>query len=180
MASPINEHKKNIKKKINFALLLISDTRFKESLEGKPSSDRSMPLIESILKKNSHEIIDKSIVPDEISKIKDAIKNFTLNELIDVIITTGGTGINPRDVTIEAIMPLIDKKIEGFGELFRYLSYLEVGTAAILSRAFAAVIEQKIIFCLPGSPNACKLALEKIILKETGHALKMIGKTGGE
>ncbi|NHI94412.1 MAG: MogA/MoaB family molybdenum cofactor biosynthesis protein [Candidatus Lokiarchaeota archaeon] len=176
MASPVYEHKKDTKKKINFSIILISDTRYNEFKEGKASSDKSLGLIQKILEENNHKIIKYIIIPDEISKISAAVNELLANDSIDMIITTGGTGISPRDVTVEAIMPLLDKKIEGFGEIFRYLSYIEIGSAAMLSRAFAGVIKQKIIYCLPGSPNACKLALEKLILKESGHALKMIGK----
>ena len=180
MASPVHEHKKDIKKKINFGVVLISDTRYNELEEGKPSSDESIKLIEEILKQNNYEVINSIIVPDEISKISNVVNEFLSNESIDIIITTGGTGISKRDVTVEAIMPMLYKKIEGFGEIFRSLSYSEIGSAAMLSRAFAGVIKDKIIYCLPGSPNACKLALEKLILKEAGHALKMIGKSGGK
>ena len=180
MASPVHDHKKGIKKKINFGIILISDTRYNELKDQKPSSDKSLKLIEDILKQKQHIIIESAIVPDEISKISNAVNEFLAKESIDIIITTGGTGISSRDVTVEAIMPLLYKKIVGFGELFRHLSYSEIGSAAMLSRAFAGVIKDKLIFCLPGSPNACKLALEKLILNEAGHALKMIGKFGGK
>ncbi len=179
MTSPVKDHKKHIKKNINFAVLLVSDTRFQEYSENKPSSDKSLILIEDLLKKNDHVLQKKIIVPDEKEKIISAINEFVSDDTIDIIISTGGTGISPRDVTYEAIYSLLDKKIDGFGEIFRQLSYLEIGSAAMLSRSFSGVIKEKIIFCLPGSPNACKLALEKLILKEAGHALKMIGTIGG-
>jgi len=180
MASPVKDHKKHVIKNIKFAILLVSDSRFQELKENKPSSDKSLALIEGILKENDQILVKKVIVPDVKEKIIDIINEFTTDETIDIIISTGGTGISPRDVTYEAINPLLDKRIDGFGELFRQLSYLEIGSAAMLSRAFSGVIKDKVIFCLPGSPNACKLALEKLILKEAGHALKMIGKVGGK
>lgn len=180
MSSPVKDHKKHVIKNIKFAVLLVSDTRFQEFKENKPSSDISLALIEELLKENNHVLTKKVIVPDEKQKIIDVINDFIADESIDIIISTGGTGISSRDITYEAIHPLLDKEIDGFGEIFRQLSYQEIGSAAILSRAFSGVIKQKVIFCLPGSPNACKLALEKIILKESGHALKMIGKTGGK
>ena len=180
MASPVKEHKKNIIKNIKFGLILVSDTRYQEYKENKPSSDKSLPLIEELLKKNDHFLSKNIIVPDEKEKIVEEVNNLVADDSIDIIITTGGTGISPRDVTFEAIHPLLDKEINGFGELFRQLSYSEIGSAAMLSRAFSGVIKKKVIFCLPGSPNACKLALEKLILKEAGHALKMMGKPGGK
>jgi len=90
---------------------------------------------------------------------------------VDAIITCGGTGINPSDVTIETLEPILEKELPGFGELFRHLSYQEIGSAAVMTRAVAGVAKGKVIFCLPGSPNAAKLCLEKLILPETGHII---------
>ena len=94
---------------------------------------------------------------------------------VDVVILTGGTGIAPRDVTIEAIRPLLDREIEGFGELFRMLSFNEIGAAAFLSRALAGVVGGKILVALPGSPAACRLGLEKLLLPELGHVASLLG-----
>ncbi|RJS85086.1 molybdenum cofactor biosynthesis protein MoaB, partial [Candidatus Bathyarchaeota archaeon] len=91
---------------------------------------------------------------------------------IDVIITCGGTGISPSDVTIEAVRPLLEKELEGFGELFRLLSYQEIGSAALLTRAVAGVSKGKVIFCIPGSPNSVKLSLEKLVIPEAAHIIK--------
>lgn len=114
-----------------------------------------------IIKDSSNfEVIEYRLVPDDKQRIVSAFRE--LIEKVDVIITTGGTGITPKDVTIEALEPLVDKELDGFGEIFRMLSYREVGTAAILSRAFAGVVNGKALFCLPGSKKAVKLAMELI------------------
>jgi molybdenum cofactor biosynthesis protein B len=116
------------------------------------------------------------IVKDEPQAIKSQIEEWLKSD-VDVIITTGGTGISPRDITIETVRPLFTKEIEGFGELFRYLSYTEdVGTKALLSRAIAGTVNDKLIFCLPGSSGAVKLALNKLIKPELNHLVHELTK----
>ena len=114
-------------------------------------------------------MVHHTLVKDDISEIRAALEDFLKNKNIQAIILNGGTGIGKKDVTIEAIKPFLEKELTGFGELFRYLSYKEIGSPAILSRAMACVGKGKLIFCLPGSTNACKLAMEKLILPELGH-----------
>ncbi|HID43999.1 MAG TPA: molybdenum cofactor biosynthesis protein [Archaeoglobaceae archaeon] len=108
----------------------------------------------------SYRISDYRLIPDEIIRIQKEVINLLRQN--DAVTTTGGTGITPADVTVEAIKPLLTKKIEGFGEIFRMLSYREIGTSAFLSRTFAGLIEDKVVFCLPGSPKAVKLGSELI------------------
>ncbi|MCL4346535.1 MAG: molybdenum cofactor biosynthesis protein MoaB, partial [Candidatus Thermoplasmatota archaeon] len=103
--------------------------------------------------------------------IRSALYNM-LNEKCDVIIFTGGTGITSRDITYESVEPELNKKIPGFGELFRFLSYQEIGSAAMMSRAFAGVVRGKVVFCLPGSPDGVRLAMDRLILPEIGHAIR--------
>jgi len=169
------KHKEGAPKKLNYSILLVSDTRFLEIQENKESTDKSIPMIKKILEQNDQNLVSSKIVPDDKEKIESALKKF-LNDKNEVIITTGGTGIAERDITIEVIRPLFEKTLEGFGELFRYLSYKEIGSAAMLSRATAGIINKKIIFCLPGSPNAVKLALKSLIIPESGHIIKMLKK----
>jgi len=114
----------------------------------------------TILDLSKFDVIEYRLVPDDRQRIVSAFEE--LLEKVDVIITTGGTGITPKDVTIEALEALVDKKLDGFGEIYRMLSYKEVGTAAILSRAFAGVVNGRVLFCLPGSKKAVKLAMELI------------------
>lgn len=168
------KHKEGTKKIIKYGVILVSDRRYEEKKSGRKLTDETMPLIKKILEKYNQEFIWFELVPDDPDLILKALTN-PGNQAADIIIFTGGTGIGSRDVTVETIRPILDKEIDGFGELFRYLSFQEIGTAAMLSRAIAGTYKGKIIFCLPGSPNAVRLALEQIILKEAGHLLKMLG-----
>ncbi|HIH97418.1 MAG TPA: molybdenum cofactor biosynthesis protein MoaB [Thermoplasmata archaeon] len=159
------EHKAKAPKSVKFAVLTISSTRDFER-------DKSGKLIEESLEKAGHQLIKRIIVKDKLEDIKNGVKSLLLIDA-EVIITTGGTGISTKDLTLEAIKPLLSKEIQGFGELFRHLSYEEIGSPAILSRALGGVTnlegKRKILIALPGSPNACKLACEKLIIPELSH-----------
>lgn len=162
-----------LERNINVALLTVSDTRDFDS-------DKGGQLVQSLLKEINVSIEEHhyKIVKDDKNAITLQIKQWLEdNENIDVIITTGGTGISQRDVTIEAVRPLLTKEIEGFGELFRYLSYSEdVGTRALLSRAIGGTAKDKLIFALPGSTGAVKLAIEKLIKPELNHLVHELTK----
>nr|WP_206167226.1 molybdenum cofactor biosynthesis protein B [Mammaliicoccus sciuri] len=156
---------------INVAVLTVSDTRTKET-------DKGGQLVQQYLKNLNVEIKEGhyQIVKDDVTEIQTQVNEWLSND-VDVIITTGGTGISQRDVTIEAIKPLLDKEIEGFGEIFRYLSYTEdVGTRAILSRAIAGTVGHQVIISIPGSTGAVKLAMEKLITKELNHLVHELNK----
>lgn len=156
---------------INVAVLTVSDTRTKET-------DKGGQLVQQYLKDLNVEIREGhyQIVKDDVTEIQTQVNEWLSND-VDVIITTGGTGISQRDVTIEAIKPLLDKEIEGFGEIFRYLSYTEdVGTRAILSRAIAGTVGHQVIISIPGSTGAVKLAMEKLITKELNHLVHELNK----
>lgn len=160
-----------IDRNINVAILTVSDTRTKVT-------DKGGQLVYKYLEDLNVDIHEGhyQIVRDEIAPIQEQIKIW-LSEGVDAIITTGGTGISQRDVTIEAIKPLIDKEIEGFGELFRYLSYVEdVGSRALLSRAIAGTVGHQVIMAVPGSTGAVKLAMEKLITKELNHIVYELNK----
>ncbi|EEE50089.1 MogA/MoaB family molybdenum cofactor biosynthesis protein [Staphylococcus capitis] len=162
-----------LERNINVALLTVSDTRDFDS-------DKGGQLVQSLLKEINVSIEEHhyKIVKDDKNAITLQIKQWLEdNENLDVIITTGGTGISQRDVTIEAVRPLLTKEIEGFGELFRYLSYTEdVGTRALLSRAIGGTAKDKLIFALPGSTGAVKLAIEKLIKPELNHLVHELTK----
>lgn len=149
---------------VRCAVLTISDTRTEET-------DTGGKLIRSLLESQGHKVVRYRIVPDEIWKVREVFVSWVADEEVEVIVTTGSTGISPRDVAVEAILPLLDKTLDGFGELFRALSLSSVGSAAMMSRAFAGVANRKVIFCLPGSPDACQLAMTKLILPELRHLL---------
>lgn len=131
------------------------------------ADDTSGDLIRELVAKTGHRVGYSAIVPDSLEQIRAAIEQ-NLPQL-DGVIITGGTGIGPRDVTIEAVRPLLDKELDGFGELFRMLSFQEIGSAAIMSRALAGISNRRLIVALPGSPAACRLAMEKLLLPELGH-----------
>jgi molybdenum cofactor biosynthesis protein B len=156
------EHKEKAKSSIKCFIITVSDTRT-------PQTDESGKVITELLKKNGHEITGYVILKDEPAVVREFVKNESLEEDVEVIIANGGTGISSRDSTFEAIDAALEKKLQGFGELFRYLSYKEIGSAAIMSRACAGVLNKKIIISIPGSENAVRLAMEKLILPEITH-----------
>lgn len=158
----VKDHKCHSVEKVKCAVLTISDSRTKEN-------DDSGRIIIEELEKNGHEVLHYSIVKDDMPEIQDKIQELLRNSEVQAMIVNGGTGISKRDVTVESIVPIVEKKLEGFGELFRALSYDEIGSASIMSRAFAGVANGKVILCVPGSPNACNLAMEKLIIPELGH-----------
>ena len=168
------EHKKKVPTKIKFALLVVSDSRFKQQEEHKEVDDESSPVAKRILEENGYEISTREIVPDERAKIVGRVLALIERDDCDAILTIGGTGLSKRDITVESIEILIEKKVVGFGEIFRNLSYLKVGTPAILSRALAGIIRNKVIFSLPGSPQSVELGLRQLIVPEVGHILKHI------
>jgi molybdenum cofactor biosynthesis protein B len=154
---------------VNVAVLTISDTRTRDD-------DRSGELIRTNLSWRGHAVADYAIVKDDAAEITRTIQSWLERDDIDAIITNGGTGIAGRDTTYEAISTLLERRLDGFGELFRMLSWPEIGAAAMLSRAVAGVASGKAIFCTPGSSNAVKLAMERLIGPEIGHVVHEIKK----
>jgi len=171
------EHKKHAPKNINIALLIVSTSRYNELKEKGRSSDKTIDIVNSVLEKNEKiSLISTEFVPDSADFLVTKFLSLIDKESIDAIVLSGGTGLSPKDITFETISPMLEKELSGFGELFRYLSYEEIGPSAMLSRASAGVIKKKMIFLLPGSPNAVKLALEKLIFPELGHMIYLINK----
>ena len=168
-------HKKGTKKQYKCAILTISTSKYWEKAKGSEADigDLSGESAQELVKRNGHAVVYYEVVPDDKEKIYEGIVN-ALGTDAEFIITSGGTGLTKNDVTIEVVSKLLDKEITGFGELFRLKSYEEIGTAAVLSRAIAGVINQKAIFCLPGSPNAVKLAMTEIIMPEIAHIMKHV------
>jgi len=141
---------------INIAIITISDTRTTEN-------DTSGDTLEQRITKAGHQMAKRIIIPDDINKIKDTLEKLSSEKEIDCIITTGGTGLTGRDTTPEAIKDLASKHIDGFGELFRQVSFNKIGTSAIQSRAVAALVNTTYVFCLPGSTGACKDGWDEIL-----------------
>jgi len=146
-------------------VLTASDSRSAET-------DESGRLIRELLTAGGHRVEYYEVLPDDPVLIRSAVLEHLRN--LDALIVNGGTGISARDSTIEAIRVLLDKELEGFGELFRYLSYEQIGSAAFLSRAVAGIAAGKIVVALPGSPDACRLAMEKLLLPELGHMAHLL------
>ena len=143
-------------KKLNINIIIVSDTRT-------AGTDKSGKLLKKLIKKSGHRVIEKIIVPDDIYAIRSSVSNYIINKEIDVVIASGGTGITGRDGTPEAIKVLLDKEIEGFGELFRSLSFDKIKTSSLQTRALAGVANSTFIFVLPGSADACSTAWNDII-----------------
>ncbi|MFC4401686.1 MogA/MoaB family molybdenum cofactor biosynthesis protein [Gracilibacillus xinjiangensis] len=164
------EHKAEAPSSVRCKVITVSDTRIEQT-------DKSGKLMIDYLEKNHHSVTAYEIVKDQKADIERAIKHGIDQSDVDAILLNGGTGIAKRDVTIEVVEVLLDKKMPGFGEIFRILSYRDdIGSAAILSRATAGVIHNKAIFATPGSSGAVKLAMERLIIPELGHVMREINK----
>jgi len=163
------EHREQAQATVRCAVLTISDTRSKDV-------DRSGELVRQNLSWRGHEVVAYEIVPDDSSRIAALMRDWIERPDVQAIITNGGTGIAGRDNTYEVIVSLLDKQLTGFGEIFRMLSFQEIGAAAMLSRAIAGIAKGTAIFSLPGSSNAVKLAMEKLIGPEIGHVVLEITK----
>jgi molybdenum cofactor biosynthesis protein B len=151
------------------ALLTVSDTRDEQT-------DRSGATMRTRLEAAGHRVFDRRIVPDEPDTVREVALGWLAADGCDGVLVSGGTGISARDRTYEALCNLLDKRLDGFGELFRALSYEEIGSAAMLSRAAGGVARGKLLFLLPGSTAAVRLALDKLILPEIGHLLGELSK----
>lgn len=141
---------------INIAVLTVSDTRT-------PETDTSGDALQLGVQEAGHNVTERAIVIDDIYKIRACVSQWIADSQVHAILITGGTGFTARDSTPEAMIPLFDKEIDGYGELFRSISYDDIGTSTIQSRSIAGVANRTVIFCMPGSPNACKTAWSKII-----------------
>lgn len=158
-------HKEKLPKNLKIAVISVSTTR---SIE----EDKSGIWIKKQIGKEGHEAVAHHVVTDEIEAIREVIAQVLEKRSPHAILMTGGTGLSPRDVTVEAMTPLFDKTLTAFGVLFAQLSFEEIDSAAILSRATAGLIGKAVIFCMPGSLKACKLACNQLIFPELGHIVK--------
>jgi molybdenum cofactor biosynthesis protein B len=166
----VEQHRRAAPTQLGFAILTVSDTREKRD-------DVSGDAIREKVSAAGHRIVDSILVRDDVAAIRDAVRRLLALPGTDVVVTTGGTGFSPRDVTLDAVGPLFDQEVEGFGELFRMLSYPQVGAAAMLSRAAAGLVGTRAVFLLPGSPKAVALAMEALILPEAAHLLGQARRT---
>ncbi len=165
----VEQHREAAPEVVRCAILTVSDTRTSET-------DTSGQLIRHHLSWRGHQIVAYEIVADDAEQIGTLLDEWTARGDIQAIVANGGTGIARRDTTFDAITGRLDKRLDGFGEIFRMLSYQQIGAAAMLSRAVAGVIGSTVIFCTPGSANAVKLAMESLIAPEIAHVVYELTK----
>jgi len=158
----LEKHRAESRPVLRFAVITVSDTR-------DAATDRGGPRIVELLGEAGQRVARRALVRDEPAEIERAVRECLADAEVDLLLTTGGTGLAPRDQTVPTLERMFESAIPGFGELFRWLSFREIGSAAILSRACAGVIGRKVVIALPGSPKALDLALREIILPEAGH-----------
>jgi len=167
LADSVAEHREKSKLSAGVAVITLSTSR---SLD----SDKSGDVLQELLEAGGHQVLVRKVIPDSRTVLRATLRELIREKNIHAIITTGGTGLAPLDITIETVQGMLDKVLPGFNALFMLLSYPQVKSAAMLSRALAGTIKGKIIFCLPGSPRACQLAMESLILPELGHILMLL------
>ncbi len=165
-----HHHRKDAAQAVSVVVITVSDTRTLET-------DTGGALAQELLEKAGHRVVSRSIVADEGQAISAALEGALTREKVQAVVLTGGTGVAPRDVTPESVQPLLEREIPGFGELFRQLSYEEIGSAALLSRGLAGVERGRGVFVIPGSRGAVRLAFERLILAELGHLVAEAVKT---
>jgi molybdenum cofactor biosynthesis protein B len=157
---------------VRCAVVTVSDTRTLQT-------DRGGQAIVDLLDGSGHATVVRQIVPDDPQLLRPLVQGLAARDDVDVILVTGGTGISPRDQTFETISALADRPLPGYGELFRLLSYQEIGPAAMLSRTVGGLMARTVVLTMPGSPSAVSLAMRRLILPELGHLVQQAGKTLG-
>jgi molybdenum cofactor biosynthesis protein B len=168
-AATPREHRATAPTTVACYVITVSDTKT-------PETDTSGAVIRELLTAAGHRVTGSAIVRDEPAEVARLVRAACADPAVHAVILTGGTGITSRDATYEAVEALLDKRLPGFGELFRMLSFAEIGPAAMLSRAQLGIHARRIVVSLPGSPNACRLALERLLIPELGHLLREVSR----
>ncbi len=169
LPNPSRRHKALAPLAVGCAVVTVSDSKTL-------ATDLTGRLLADGLRKAGHAVAWCALVKDDPPAIRRAVRKGLADRRVQAVITNGGTGITSRDVTVEAVEELLEKRLDGFGELFRLLSYRQVGSAAVMSRALAGTVGRKIVICLPGSPRAAELALKKLLLPELGHITQQLAR----
>jgi molybdopterin adenylyltransferase len=164
LSESVHKHRESAPETVRVAILTISDTRT-------PETDTGGDIAEELLEDAGQEVVERRIVRDEVAGIRNNLVDILARSDVDAVITTGGTGISARDTTYEVVERMVEKRLDGFGEIFRMLSYEEIGAAAIMSRALAGSVGSKFVASLPGSRNAVRLAVEKLLVPELSHVV---------
>jgi molybdopterin adenylyltransferase len=164
LSESVHKHRESAPETVRVAILTISDTRT-------PETDTGGDVAEELLEGAGQEVVERRIVRDEVSGIRNNLIDLLARSDVDAVVATGGTGISARDTTYEVVERMVEKRLDGFGEIFRMLSYEEIGSAAIMSRALAGSVGSKFVASLPGSRNAVRLAVEKLLVPELSHVV---------
>ena len=162
MSESVHKHRESAPERVRVAVLTISDTRT-------PETDTGGETVEALMRDAGHDIVGRDIIRDDASAIRTKLVELLARSDVDAVVTTGGTGISAHDTTYEVVDRMLEKKLDGFGEIFRMLSYEEIGAAAMLSRCVAGAVGAKFVVCLPGSRDAVRLAVEKLLVPEISH-----------
>jgi len=169
---PHEKHRCAAPKTVKISIITVSTSRYRAVKMGDDASDTSGSKAKRMVEEAGHIVVSKKIVDDDIGMIRLELLKSIYEEGAEAVILTGGTGVTGRDVTVEAVRPLLDRELEGFGDIFRSVSYSQIGSPAHLTRAVAGVVDRRIVYCVPGSPGAVETALS-IILPELPHAVYM-------
>jgi molybdopterin adenylyltransferase len=164
LSEAVHKHRESAPETVRVAIVTISDTRT-------PETDTGGDVAQELLEGAGQEVVERRIVRDEVAGIRNDLVDLLARSDVDAVITTGGTGISARDTTYEVVDRMIEKRLDGFGEVFRMLSYEEIGSATIMSRALAGSVGSKFLASLPGSRNAVRLAVEKLLVPELAHVV---------
>lgn len=167
LKNPVEEHREKAKGRANVAIITLSSTR---SIE----NDQSGDIIQALVEGGGHAVTLRKVITDSRNVLRATLRELARQKDVEVIITNGGTGLATSDITVETVRGMLDKEIPGFDALFMMLSYPTIKSAAMLSRALAGTINKKLVFCLPGSPKACKLAMEQLVLPDLAHMLMVL------
>jgi len=160
----VHDHRQRAPRAVRLGILTVSDTRT-------PADDESGALIRDLAVAAGHAVVEHRVLPDEADPVRALLRAWASDDRFEAILVCGGTGISGRDTTFEAVSAILDRRLDGFGELFRALSFQQIGPAAMLSRAVAGILAGRPVFSMPGSPNAVRLAMERLILPELGHVV---------
>ena len=172
MSESTKQHKATAPKQLNFAVFVCSTSRYQQVQKGEKIDDVSGDTIEALLRNARHRVLSKKIIADNEGMIEEAVHSVLSSAELDAAVFCGGTGIAPKDITIEIVSPFFEKTLPGFGEIFRRLTYDKMGSAAVMSRAVAGVAKGKALFCIPGSPDAVRVSVERLILPEAPHIVR--------
>jgi len=165
-------HRRRAPKKVNVAIVTVSTSRYEQKMRGEDYTDESGDILANGMLAKGYDVVCRELIRDDIGQIRSVLLALLNRNDVDAILFCGGTGITKTDLTIEAVEPYLEKRLDGFAEIFRMLSYQRVGSAAILSRAIAGIAREKLVVCMPGSPDAAKTALE-LLADELPHIIYM-------